>query len=352
MKGELGNDALKSRNLNLLEQAIEQGKQYRQAFLELKRNSWTPDIIISHTAWGCGIYANEVWPKARIVSYLEWWFNPSSDFFNFDEKNKQLNISRKQIETYWLRNQSVALELVQSDVIVSPTNWQRGQLPKNLREKCNVIFDGIDNTHFKLNPKVLSKTPLITYGTRGMEPIRAFPQFIECLPEIIRSNNRIRIEIAGEDKICYGSNRPPEGTWKKWAINLLKRENVDSNVRWIGYLQGKDYIDWLSSSWCHVYLTHPFVASWSFIEAAYMGVNMVASDVETVREFVYEGSNIDLADHRKREDLIKKIQLKILSAPGQNPKRHSKLESLTLDVCTKKWLDLVDLGTKTHCLTG
>ena len=78
---------------------------------------------------------------------------------------------------------------------------------------------------------------------------------------------------------------------------------------------------------------------------------MIASDVETVREFVCEGSNIDLADHRKREDLIKKIQSKILLAPGQKLKRHNRLNYLTIDVCTEKWLEVLDLGTKTRCLT-
>ena len=78
---------------------------------------------------------------------------------------------------------------------------------------------------------------------------------------------------------------------------------------------------------------------------------MIASDVEPVREFVQEGSNIDLTDHRKNEDLIKKTQLKILSPPVQNAKRHNSLEYLNKDVCLKKWHEVLDLGTKTVCLT-
>ena len=78
---------------------------------------------------------------------------------------------------------------------------------------------------------------------------------------------------------------------------------------------------------------------------------MIASDVEPVREFVQEGSNIDLTDHRKIEDLIKKIQRKILSPPVQNVKRHNSLEFLSIKACLKKWHEVLDLGTKTVCLT-
>ena len=120
------------------------GEQFRVGFIDLKAKLWDPDLVISHSGWGCGIYIKEVWPKCNHIAYLEWWFNPVSEFFSYDEDNKRINLSRLSIKKNYDRNIFVAIELSSADAIVSPTFWQRSQLPKLLKESCHVIFDGID----------------------------------------------------------------------------------------------------------------------------------------------------------------------------------------------------------------
>ena len=152
-------------------------------------------------------------------------------------------INSNSIYKSWLRNQHVALELATADHIVSPTKWQRNQLPKIFREKCKTVFDGIDLDVFRPNDNLykqslnLDKEIIITYGTRGMDPMRGFPQLIKSLPKLLKTDSRIRMEIAGESSAFYGNNLAPNGmNWKDWAINLLEKEGISDRVKWVGRL--------------------------------------------------------------------------------------------------------------------
>lgn len=338
LKGKLGIKELNSLNLGAKDRAFKMSAQYLEAFKQLTLKKWTPEVIISHSAWGCGAYAKQFWPKAHVISYVEWWFDIHSSAYTFDKDNKELGLTRSiGLLSHWPRNALIALELVSADKLVSPTNWQKKQLPKKFQDNCRVIFDGIDTTKFltrKDNHKTNNNNFKITYGTRGMEPMRAFPQFIRSIPLLVEIMPDITIEIAGNDEMNYGASKPKEGTWKKWALKYLESHNCLKNVKWTGRLGEDDYIVWLQTSDCHVYLTHPFVASWSLIEAIFACKKIVASDVEPVREF-YEPSKMVLIDHRN----INSIKEGIISQLNttSNTKTLTKSDSLKIDTCLSCW---------------
>ena len=112
----------------------------------------------------------------------------------------------------WRRNQQVALELSASDEIIAPTMWQKSQLPYIFRQRCHVIFDGIDLNVFKPENQKRREN-IITYGTRGMDPMRCFPQLIYEIVEIIKKNKNVKVEIAGNDEVFYGAY-PKDSTWE------------------------------------------------------------------------------------------------------------------------------------------
>ena len=196
-------------------------------------------------------------------------------------------------------SQSICISRISSiDAIVSPTFWQREQLPKLLRTHCHVIFDGVDTDNFYPNLTLRSEKPLLTYGTRGMDPFRCFPQFIRSLPIFIdKMRGNVRIEIAGKHDVAYGS--PPKGykNWHQWAVKYCEKNNIGSFVQWKGYLNGSNYKE-AQSSWCHVYLTHPFIASWSLVDSLAVGIPIVASDVPTVRDICDQFEGVTYVDHR------------------------------------------------------
>ena len=319
LKGDAGHDALVSHPLTAFKRSQKQAKQYRAGFEQLARNGWSPDVVISHSAWGCGMYVKEHWPDTHHVSYLEWWFNPESEFFHYDAGNRELNVTPSQIAKSWERNQSMALELMAANEVVAPTEWQRNQLPRQFRQNCRVIPDGVDLSRFSLaQSRDRSIEPVLTYGTRGMEPMRGFPQFIRSLPYVLSSIPNLTIQIAGLDEVNY-AGKPPKGFdgWGEWARQYLIKKGVDNRVTWLGFLDGKKYSTWLKSSWCHVYLTHPFVASWSLLDALATGIPVVASDVEPIQEFCNGLEWVQLADHRDVEGLSRAMVKTLLQAPKQ-----------------------------------
>ena len=285
LKGKLGLDALNSLAKAGKNKTIILADQYRRAMEAFKKDEWNPDLVISHTGFGCGLHSQYVWPNARKIAYVEWWFATNSKMRTY-EINKQSTVNELSARE---RNLAIALELSEADEIVAPTHWQRQQLPNSLKSRCLVIHDGVDLKRFKPDGSKANSTPLLTYGTRGMEPMRGFPSFIQELPSIMDKYSDLEVEIAGTDEICYGGGGevvPKEGSYGSWAQKVLSKWIKENRVRFLGRLNPKDYECWLQKSWMHVYLTKPFVASWSLLEAMSSGCCIIASDTEPVRDFL------------------------------------------------------------------
>lgn len=339
LKGKAGNQAQENQNLSQLAKSQLICDQYRQGMASLEKTGWLPDVVISHSGWGCGFHVKEIWPRCRHISYLEWWFDPESELLFHDLKNKELGIGPAQASKLWKRNQYQAVELACADKIIAPTIWQRDQLPTIFRNHCEVIYDGIDKKLFKPDLKQQSEEPLLTYGTRGMEPIRCFPEFVRELPNILLSVPNLRVEIAGNDEINYGGLPPSQGSWGKWANQILAPWVKAGRVKWLGRLTLENYVKWLQSSWCHVYLTQPYVASWSLTEALSCGCQLVASDVAPVREFCNPNTEW-LVDSRQPGFLLQPVMevlkaKKALKTPSVAKKANQGVQDL--DVTIKFW---------------
>lgn len=306
LKNQAGYDELEKKNLPIFERSQALAKQYRKGFTALKNSNWHPDIVISHSGWGCSLFLKEVWPKCMLISYLEWWFDPQSTFFSYDAHNTDLNINRNTALKSWLRNQQVALELAISDSIVAPTTWQRDQLPITFHERCLVIFDGIDLNKFKKRSDTdKNRESILTYGTRGMDPMRCFPQFIKELPMLLDFYPKLKVEIAGQDKSHYGKTEESKGiSWGTWAKSYLKKNGLETRVDWLGNLPPTKYERWLTTSQSHVYLTHPFIASWSLVESYCSNIPIITSYVEPVTDICKNHQQIYYVDHRKKGFLL------------------------------------------------
>ena len=314
LKNKCGHDSLEKLKLSSIDRTLKLADQYRTGLIKLEQGGLKPDVVISHSGWGCGLHVKEIWPEVKLISYLEWWFDPLSSFYSYDKTNKKLSFGAGSIRKHWLRNQSVGLELATADGIISPTMWQKRQLPEIYANKCHEIFDGIDLSIYHAG-KELPRKNIITYGTRGMDPMRCFPQFIEALPELLRKNPDFQVEIAGEDKAFYGSMPGKKLSWGQWAKNYLEKNQVSQQVTWLGRLPQGIYEQWLQTSSCHIYLTHPFVASWSLVEAYCCGTPLVVSDVEPTKEICSPDAAVYKVDHRCKDSIQNGI-LQIMKLTG------------------------------------
>ena len=130
----------------------------------------------------------------------------------------------------------------------------------------------------------------LTYSARDLEPIRGFHIFMRALPEILAKRPKARVVIVGGEGVSYGPPPPKDPTWKAAILRELGSALDLARVHFTGRLPYSDYLKMLQISSAHVYLTYPFVLSWSLIEALSVGCMVIASDTPPVREII-DGAN-------------------------------------------------------------
>lgn len=277
----------------------------------LKKKGFSPDIIYGHTGWGGTWLVREVFPQARFVGFFEWFYHPDSPDTTFA---RTAPLSEQHRADLRLRNTVMLNDLISGHAAITPTRWQQQQFPTGFRKKLHVLHDGIDTGFFRPAPETQLDIPglaltgrekIVTYATRGMEPYRGFPQFMEALPMILREAPDCRVVIAGSERVCYGAPRKDGRSWKE--VMLEKLDLPMDRVFFVGMLPYGQYRDLLCCSTVHVYLTRPFVLSWSCLEAMSCGAVVVGSDTEPVREVIRDGENGFLADFHSHVDIGRKV---------------------------------------------
>ena len=267
---------------------------FRKA-LELKLNGYSPDIVIAHPGWGESLFIKDIWPNTKLALYCEFFYHAKGADYNFDSEFSSNNIADDcRIR---LKNANNLLHFEIADAGLSPTIWQASTFPERFRQKITVIHDGINTDNAKPNPDCsisinntvhLSKSnEVITFVNRNLEPYRGYHIFMRTLPEIMRRRPKARILIVGGNEVSYGSS-PPEGqTWRQIFLNEVKNQLDLSRVHFVGQVPYYEFLSIMQISTVHVYLTYPFVLSWSLLEAMSCGCAITASDTMPVRDVIY-----------------------------------------------------------------
>jgi len=125
---------------------------------------------------------------------------------------------------------------------------------------------------------------------RNLEPMRGYHVFMRALPQILSRRPRAHSLIVGGDGASYGPSAPKGSTWKAKFVAEVADVIDTTRVHFAGSLRYADYLAALRISSAHVYLTYPFVLSWSLIEAMSAGCVVIASDTGPVRDVV-DGDN-------------------------------------------------------------
>ena len=268
-----------------------------RAALKLRAEGFTPDVIVAHHGWGESLFLKEVWPKAKLAIYCEFFYHPKGADVGFDPEfpvNDEGEVCRLR-----LKNLNNLLHFEVADAGISPTHWQASTFPEPFKTKITVVHDGIDTVALAPDPSVsltlngnlvlTRKDEVITFVNRNLEPYRGYHIFMRALPEILKRRPKARVLIVGADDVSYGA-RPENG--QKWKDIFAKEvrpliSDADwSRVHFLGNVPYTAFIPLLQLSSVHVYLTYPFVLSWSLLEAMSVGCAIVASDTQPLHEAI------------------------------------------------------------------
>lgn len=293
---------------------VYRGQSAAQAALALRRRGFRPDLIWAHPGWGEALFLKDVFPEAKLVCYQEFYYRASGSDVNFDPEYPTVGTS----PLWHLRSRnSVHLHaLMAADGSYSPTYWQRDQYPAQFKEQISVIHDGIDTDRIRPDPaawlalehgrRLTADDEVITFVNRNLEPYRGFHMFMRALPELLWRRPKAQVVIVGGDGVSYGAKLADGQTYRQKYLAELGKDIDLSRVWFLGQIPYGHYISLLQLSSCHIYLTYPFVLSWSMLESMSAGVPLLASATAPVQEVVQDGHNGVLVDFFSPQALVEK----------------------------------------------
>ncbi len=279
------------------ETKIIRGEACFRVAMRLKAEGFTPDVIIAHPGWGESLFLKDVWPQAKLGIYCEFYYHHEGADVGFDREFP----ARDDADACRLRLKNVnnLLHFQVADAGISPTEWQASTFPEPFRSRITVAHDGIDTETVAPNSAVTfalqgnvtltKQDEVITFVNRNLEPYRGYHIFMRALPELLRRRPCARVLIVGGSNVSYGA-RPEEGkTWKEIFIDEVRQQISDAEwarVHFLGTIPYLQFLKLLQLSTVHVYLTYPFVLSWSLLEAMSAGCAIVASNTKPLHEAI------------------------------------------------------------------
>ena len=337
--------------VRLFENSVLAGQQVVRAGLELQKKGFVPDVIVAHPGWGEALFLKDLWPKVPLLNFCEFYYGgEGSDIGFLAEEPADLDT----ICRVRARNASHLLSLEACDAGVTPTHWQHSRHPTPFRDKIRVIFDGIDSGIVRPTPKASFTLPngrsltaadeVVTYVARNLEPYRGYPNFIRALPELLSQRPDAQVVILGGDEVSYGRSPPDAANWRE---HMAREVPLDpERVHFAGKLPYARYLALLQTSALHIYLTVPFVLSWSCLEAMSAGCLVLASDTAPVREAIEHGVNGLLCDFHSPADIAAKaanaLARRAELAPLRRAARQTVLERYDLSLCLPAQMRLVE----------
>lgn len=337
---------------SILNEQLRRAERIQNEIVNMIKGGFVPKLIIFHAGNGLGTLIKQIIPDSILIGYFEWYFTKDC---------ARLILSRCDRESdnfIHSRNIFMENELIHCDAGIIPTEWQAKQFPSILRKKLNVIFDGIDLDFFRPADKlhkqdikiegedssicIAKDDLLITYMTRGMEPIRGFPEFMKSLPFLLRSNKKLKVIIGGRDRSAYGPPCPThDGSWKKYMIDEIPQLKDHPRIIYTGLMNYSNYRTALQRTDLHFYFTRPYVTSWSLFEAIACGAPIICNRsgatsgtvnlddrglIENIED-IYTEEGI-----KKAMDIIRKI------IPCEN----QLSDEYSIENAKAKWADLIN----------
>ncbi len=304
------------------ENAAGNGFGAAQALRKIVKAGFVPDIVIGHVGWGEMTFFREVLPDTPMIGFFEYFYSVRGGPVGFDPKE---TVSEHAPFIMHGHNVVPLINIEAVDLGHSPTLWQRDRFPESFHDKIYVCHDGIRTDRLKPNKKasvslgrigrpLTIKDEIVTYMARNLETTRGFHQFMRALPHIQNARPNARILVIGGNEVSYGGkSKHPGGLRGQMEAEVGHLLDWD-RLHFLGQVPYESYQQIIQISTCHVYLTMPFVLSWSLLESMSMGATIVASDVAPVREAMTHGKTGLLVDFFDPEAIAAQV-VDVLARP-------------------------------------
>jgi len=339
--------------LHSTEDAVLRGQAVLKALNTLLEKGFQPRVVVTHGGMGLGLFIKDLLPQTVHVGYFEWYFLPGTTHNLVQQFNLDLQLKTS------LRNMPILQELECCDLAVVPTEWQKQQFPGAYQPKLEVIFDGIDRSFFYPEEscsadqrkdltlhnresgeafEIGAGQRLLSYATRGMEPLRGFPEFMRSLPTLIERFDDLRVVIAGTDRRAYSYDAPShDGSWKQHLLAELGEKLPQDRVQFTGLLNYHDYRELMWRSDLHCYFTRPYVTSWSLFEAAACGAKLAVNH-SPATEGIARQDTVKWVSLENQEQLTQ-----ALGEALEHPRERSTLQpGFDLNTSLKQWQQLLN----------
>ncbi|MEB8387458.1 glycosyltransferase [Rhodobacteraceae bacterium KMM 6894] len=342
-----------------LDSKLIRGEACWRAARAMAQAGYTPDLILAHPGWGESMFLRDLWPGARMALYCELYHEAGYPHLDFDPefKSREPEVQPMRIR---MKNLNNHLHFPFAEAGISPTQFQADTFPAPLRDKITVSHDGIDTAMsapdagvrltLKGHPEYTRDSEVITFVNRNLEPYRGYHVFMRALPKLLKKRPNARVIIIGGDEVSYGAAPPKGKTWKQ----IFRDEVADQispadwkRVHFLGRIPHDHFTRILQLSRVHVYLTYPFVLSWSLMETMSCGGAIVASDTAPVREVITDGQTGQLVDFFDQTALVERIDA-LLDDPDTRKRLGANARSLMQDsydlqrICLPRQLAWVD----------
>lgn len=321
--------------LRTMEGALLNGQGVYRALGDLKQRGESPDIVLAHSGWGTSLFIKDIFPDAKLLSYYEWYYHchgGDGEFFRDEPYGPDDEVRIR------MKNGPILHDLAAMDWGQSPTRFQQEQFPNVFRPRISVLHDGVDTDFFAPVDKPEARADglvftrddeVITYIARGMEEYRGFPQFMEAVSRLQKVRPNLQTVIIGNDRIAYGSRRADGKGMKE---DMLKAFDFDeSRLHFLGLQPLTVLRDMVRVSRAHIYLTAPFVLSWSMMESMAAGALIVGSDTDPVTEMIKDGTNGLLVPFFDVDALVEKVIYAIEQKDALQPVRDAARNTILTD---------------------
>jgi glycosyltransferase involved in cell wall biosynthesis len=284
--------------VNQFDSCVRNGEAVARVCDRLSRERGRPDLVIGHNGWGELLYVKDVLGEVPLLGYFEFFYRFANSDVTFDPEFPPNERDAMRVRTLNAIN-LLGLEAV--DRGQTPTTWQRSLYPASYQPKISVVHEGIDTGRVRPDPsaKLLLRNGLclsrddevVTFSSRNLEPYRGFHVFMRALPELMRRRPKLQAIIVGGSGVSYGRRHLSGSTYREVMLDEVSGQIDLSRIHFVGKLPFAQYLSVLQVSTVHVYMTYPFVLSWSLLEAMATGCVVVCSRTSPAEEVIEDGAN-------------------------------------------------------------